>query len=78
MKTIEEKIEDYIKENSMNRMYMTDYVKAGYDIAKKEIIYELERRIVELSKFIEHPNNKVVVINYKLLLEWITEKGTDD
>jgi len=39
--------------------------------AVEEIILEIERRIMELSKFIDHPNNKVVTINFELLLDWI-------
>ncbi len=57
LKTIEEKIEDYIKENSMNRMYMTDYVKAGYDIAKKELEEQLKesREVIEALAECKYP-----------------------
>lgn len=39
----------------------------------EEIIKEIERRIMELSKFIDYPTNKLIVTNYKLLLDWIKE-----
>lgn len=44
-KTIEEKFEEWIKDNAMNRLYMSDYIRAGYQIAQKEIILEIERRV---------------------------------
>lgn len=42
-KTWEEKFEDYLKDNSMKRMYMVDYLKAGYDIAKEEEKAKIEK-----------------------------------
>lgn len=48
-KTIEEKFEDYIKDNSMKRMYMIDYLRAGYDIAKSEDKEKIEKLKKALS-----------------------------
>lgn len=90
MKNIEEKFEEYIKDNSMKRMYMSDYIKAGYEIAKKEIILEIERRWESSEWFLNcaYPSGngnsyyEQQGINRELkdLLDWIKsndEKGSD-
>lgn len=67
MKNIEEKFEEFIKNNSMNRMYMSDYIKAGYAMALDEIQDEIvgilqdghDRTVVEsLEKLLKRLNER--------------------
>ncbi len=42
---LEEKFEEWIKDNAMNRLYMSDYLRAGYEIAQKDLQQKLDTYI---------------------------------
>lgn len=54
--TIEDKFEEWIKGNAMNRLYMSDYFRAGYEVAQKELQKELDEAI-EVIKFYADKDN---------------------